>query len=180
MILMRWSCRASCGETCRYCGCCARTERRGRGARNAARRIGAVTVATGRLPPAALVKLQEHLVERRPAHADLVDGYRSVVEAADHCPELARSARGGSAGASPAPIKRGRVGGDTFEDLANGFEPGCLGNGDLDDVTPDARLELAERAGCDRAAVVDHYDVVGELDRLRRGSGWSAGHRSRQ
>jgi hypothetical protein len=77
---------------------------------------------------------QEDLVEGRPAHADLIDGYRRVAEAADHRCEFGCPAGGRSAGAPPAAVKPGRVGGNALEDLADRIEPGWIGDHDLDDI----------------------------------------------
>ena len=107
---------------------------------------------------------EEHLVERRAAQADVVDGDAALVEQAhDGRPAgrrrrrpatetrwVSSSTRGGSA-PTRSSIRRPRRG-----------RRAAAGRTSID-VAPGPGLELVRRAGGDDAAVVDDHDVVGQL-----------------
>ena len=59
-------------------------------------------------------------------------------------------------------IESGRDRGDPLEDPSDGVQLGGPADRDLDDVEPDARLQLAERARGDGPTVVDDHHMVGE------------------
>ncbi len=105
---------------------------------------------------------EEHLVERRLAHAEVVDLDAGVGERHGGGGEGGHAAARRHGGAA-RPLVDLRLGvGGAAEDRRGAFELRRLADDDLELVAADAALELASVALGDHAAVVDDDDVVGE------------------
>ena len=107
---------------------------------------------------------EEHLVERRPAQADVVDGDAAARRAgARRWPARRRRRRpgrrrAGCRGRCAAARRR-----PTARTSATAARSACAARPDLDHVAARPGLELVGRAGGDDPAVVDDHDVAGQL-----------------
>ena len=112
-------------------------------------------------------QLQEHVVERRPAQAHVVDADPGAAELRggflDQDEALARRRQGQPV--RPPVLLRSAAADTKQRSLCLGALP-HVGQLHLEDVAADPVFELAARAFRDHPAVVDHRDLVGELVRF--------------
>ena len=124
--------------------------------------VGRVTVRLRRIG-ATPGELEEHIVERRPPQADVVDHDTGVRQRPGHLGERRHPV--GDRGADPAVLllARGLGAGRPTDQVDHRAHVGALGHDDVDPVAADAGLELGGRALGDDPSGVDDDDAVGEL-----------------
>ncbi len=105
----------------------------------------------------------EDLVQRRPAQPDRVHPQSRLHQLPDHRGQLGRTARGRHAGPPSRGVQPRQRAGNPVQDPGYLVQPRVIRHGCLDDVEPDAGLELGQRASRDRPPVVDDDDLVGQL-----------------
>ena len=106
---------------------------------------------------------EEHVVERRPAQADVVDGDPRVVEVAQDLDERLRAALRVDRQLARVLVERDLPAAAGGEDRGGALEVVAAMDDHLDPLAAELRLELVGRAARDDLAVVDDRDRVGQL-----------------
>src|SRR5688500_12548354 len=109
---------------------------------------------------------EEHVVQRRAAKGDVVNGNVGLVQIAHDLNETARAAARGDGDASHMVVEGVLTLGRARQQRDRARQRGPVADDYLDPLAADLRLELIGRAAGDDLSVVDHDDLVGQLIRL--------------
>src|SRR5688572_5045198 len=109
---------------------------------------------------------EEHVVQRRAAKGDVVDGNVRLVQLSHDLNETARAATCGDGDASHVVVEGVLTLGRAREQRDRARQLAPLADNYFDPLSADLRLELVGRTAGDDLSVVHHDDLVGELIRL--------------